>query len=68
MKYYKKAIDYLEHTNEYDITGLTYLNIGFIYIKNELYNEPIKYLNNAINHFKKTNNIKYITTIRNFKN
>ena len=60
MKYYKKAIDYLEHTNEYDITGLTHLNIGFIYIKNELYNEPIKYLNNAINHFEKTNNIKYI--------
>jgi hypothetical protein len=60
MNYYKKAIDYLEHTQEYDITGLSYLNIGFIYIKNELYNEPNKYLNTAIKLFKITNNKKYI--------
>lgn len=60
MKYYKKAIDYLEHTNEYTTLGLTYSKISHIYILEEFYSESIKNIDLATKCFQKSKNDVYI--------
>lgn len=59
MYAYKKANDYLDKTELYDVKGLVCYKIGNLYLLDEYYNESEDYFKRSLSCFEKSNNTKY---------
>lgn len=60
MLAYEEAIRRLEQTDEQNTLGLAYINKGYIYRQNEIYQEAFTNFSESLRHFTKTGNKRYI--------
>ena len=56
---FKKAEEILMSTNETDIKGLNYFNLGYVSMEDELYNLSLNYFKKSLKCFQQSRNIKY---------
>ena len=59
MESFKMAGDILKETNEENIKGFVYFNIGCLYIQDDLFNESLQYFKKSLVSFKRSNDKRY---------